>query len=246
MMLALMQTQKSTEVILALDVESRSRAETIIQAAGENLKWIKIGLQTYLRDGPTFVCDLASEGKNIFLDLKLHDIPNTMAKAIKSLANLPISMLTVHASAGSEALARCSDTMREALPEATLLAVTVLTSMNAENLNRLGVMNTPEDQVTRLAKLATESGVGGIVCSPKELRSLSDALPSGVTFVTPGIRPAGSDLGDQKRVMTPAEASQAGANYLVIGRPILEAENPYEVIAGIQEELASSQQSLLS
>ncbi|MBT7925361.1 MAG: orotidine-5'-phosphate decarboxylase, partial [Opitutae bacterium] len=160
-----MQIQNTTEVILALDVESRSRAETIIQAAGENLKWIKIGLQTYLRDGPTFVCDLASEGKNIFLDLKLHDIPNTMAKAIESLSTLPISMLTIHASAGSEALTRCSDTMRGVLPGATLLAVTVLTSMDSENLNRLGVMNTPEDQVTRLAKLATDAGVGGIVCS---------------------------------------------------------------------------------
>jgi len=241
-----MQTQKSTEIILALDVESRSRAETIVQAAGENLKWIKIGLQTYLRDGPTFVCDLAIEGKNIFLDLKLHDIPNTMAKAIESLATLPVSMLTIHASAGSEALVRCSDTMREALPDATLLAVTVLTSMDSENLNRLGVMNSPEDQVTRLAKLAAEAGVEGIVCSPKELSSLCKALPSGVTFVTPGIRPAGSELGDQKRVMTPAEASQKGANYLVIGRPILEAKNPNAVISQIQEELASSQQSLLS
>lgn len=241
-----MQTQKPTEVILALDVESRSRAETIIQATGENLKWIKIGLQTYLRDGPAFVSDLASEGKNIFLDLKLHDIPNTMAKAIESLASLPISMLTIHASAGSEALACCSDTMREALPDATLLAVTVLTSMNSENLNRLGVMSSPEDQVTRLAKLATEAGVGGIVCSPKELSTLSKALPSEVTFVTPGIRPAGADLGDQKRVMNPAQAAQAGANYLVIGRPILEAKNPTAVISQIQEELASSEPSLLS
>ena len=246
MMFEFMQNQNTTEVILALDVESRSRAETIIQAAGENLKWIKIGLQTYLRDGPTFVCDLASEGKNIFLDLKLHDIPNTMAKAIESLSTLPISMLTIHASAGSEALTRCSDTMRGVLPGATLLAVTVLTSMDSENLNRLGVMNTPEDQVTRLAKLATDAGVGGIVCSPKEIRSLRNVLPSTVSFVTPGIRPAGSDLGDQKRVMTPAEASQAGANYLVVGRPILEAENPAGVIGQIQEELASSQKSLLS
>ncbi|MBU63548.1 MAG: orotidine-5'-phosphate decarboxylase [Opitutae bacterium] len=241
-----MQTQKSTEVILALDVESRTQAEKIVQAAGENLKWIKIGLQTYLRDGPAFVSDLASEGKKIFLDLKLHDIPNTMAKAIESLAHLPVSMLTIHASAGTEALARCSETIIEALPEATLLAVTVLTSMDAENLNRMGVMNTPEDQVTKLAKLATEAGVGGIVCSPKELSSLYDALPSGVSFVTPGIRPAGTDLGDQKRVMTPAEAAQAGANYLVIGRPILGAENPDKVIAQIQEEVSSSQPSFLS
>jgi orotidine-5'-phosphate decarboxylase len=107
-------------------------------------------------------------------------------------------------------------------------------------------MNTPEDQVIRLAKLATEAGVGGIVCSPKELSSLCDTLDSGVTFVTPGIRPAGSSLGDQKRVMTPTQASQAGANYLVIGRPILEAESPEEVIALIQKELASSQLSPLS
>jgi len=245
-MLEIMETQMSTEVILALDVESRKRAEKIIEAAGENLKWIKIGLQTYLRDGPTFVRDLASEGKNIFLDLKLHDIPNTMSKAIESLASLPVSMLTVHAAAGPEALERCSETMRKALPKATLLAVTVLTSMDAKSLHQLGIMNTPEDQVIRLAKLAIESGVGGIVCSPKELSSLGETLHSGVTFVTPGIRPTGAKLGDQKRVMTPAQAAQAGANYLVIGRPILEAKNPEAVIDQIQKELASSQRANLS
>ena len=234
------------QVIIALDVPTLDEAMGLVDSLGDETDFYKVGLELFTREGPSVVEALTTRDKRIFLDLKLHDIPNTMAKAIESLASLPVSMLTVHASAGSEALARCSDTMREALPDATLLAVTVLTSMDAENLNRLGVMNTPEDQVTRLAKLATEAGVGGIVCSPKELSSLCDALPSGVSFVTPGIRPAGAELGDQKRIMTPAEAAQAGANYLVIGRPILEAENPDEVIAQIQEEVASSQQSLLS
>lgn len=227
-----------TKVILALDVESRTKAESILEATGENLQWVKIGLQTYLRDGPEFLHDVASSGKSIFLDLKLHDIPNTMAKAIESLASLPIKMLTLHSTAGPEALARCAQASAEFLPDTQLLAVTVLTSMNQENLNSIGVKYKIPDQVDKLAKLSTNSGIGGIVCSPHELVRLRDALPHSTTFVTPGIRPRGSATGDQKRVMTPSQASQSGANFLVIGRPILAAENPQQALADIQQELA--------
>ena len=234
---------KTTEVILALDVKSRSRAETVIETAGNDLLWIKIGLQSYLRDGPGFIRDLAAQGKKVFLDLKLHDIPNTMAKAIESLADLPVSMLTIHASAGPEAAARCSETIALALPDTTLLAVTVLTSMDGETLRNLGVEKSPEDQVVNLATLAAEAGVGGIVCSPREIHPLRAVLPADIALVTPGIRPAGSALDDQKRVMTPAEAARAGANYLVIGRPILAAEDPAAALAVIRNELNSANQS---
>ena len=227
-----------TKVILALDVESRAKAESILNATGENLQWVKIGLQTYLRDGPEFLHDIASSGKSIFLDLKLHDIPNTMAKAIESLASLPIKMLTLHSTAGPEALARCAETSAEFLPNTQLLAVTVLTSMNQENLHSIGVEYKITDQVNKLAKMSSNSGISGIVCSPHELIRLSEVLPQSTTFVTPGIRPRGSATGDQKRIMTPSQASQAGANFIVIGRPILAAENPQEALAEIQQELA--------
>ncbi|MEJ6621832.1 MAG: orotidine-5'-phosphate decarboxylase [Opitutae bacterium] len=226
-----------TEVILALDVESRAKAEVLLEATGERLQWVKIGLQTYLRDGPEFIHDVAASGKSIFLDLKLHDIPNTMAKAIESLSSLPIKMLTLHSTAGPEALAKCAETATDFLPHTKLLAVTVLTSMNQENLHSIGVENTIQQQVDRLAKMSTNSGINGIVCSPLELIRLQSMLSTETTFVTPGIRPSGFAKGDQKRIMTPFQASEAGADFLVIGRPILAAENPKEALAAIQLEL---------
>jgi orotidine-5'-phosphate decarboxylase len=226
-----------TEVILALDVESRAKAEKILIAVGSKLNWVKIGLQTYLRDGPNFLHEVASSGKEIFLDLKLHDIPNTMVKAIESLSELPIKMLTLHSTAGPEALEKCAIAAKEFLPKTKLLAVTVLTSMNQENLSSIGVDNKIPDQVDRLAQMAVNANIDGIVCSPLELVRLRPILPASTTFVTPGIRPAGSSSGDQKRVMTPHEASNAGANFLVIGRPILAAENPEDALNNIQIEL---------
>ena len=178
-----------TEVILALDVENRSKAESILEKTGEQLRWVKIGLQTYLRDGPEFLRDVASMGKFIFLDLKLHDIPNTMAKAMESLAQLPIKMLTIHATAGPEALRKCVLTAKDILPEVQLLSVTVLTSMNQNNLKSIGIQSLVPDQVDRLAKLSIDSGVTGIVSSPLELVRLRPILPHNTTFVTPGIRP---------------------------------------------------------
>ena len=226
-----------TQVILALDVESRSKAESILEATGDKLQWVKIGLQTYLRDGPEFLRDVAASGKSIFLDLKLHDIPNTMAKAVESVANLPIRMLTLHSTAGPEALEKCASTAEEFLPETQLLAVTVLTSMNQENLQSIGVTHSIDDQVDGLARMSTQAGINGIVCSPLELVRLKPLLPQSTTFVTPGIRPGGSSAGDQKRIMTPSQASLAGANFLVIGRPILAAENPGDALSAIQREL---------
>ena len=225
-------------VILALDVEDKNRARSVLQATGDRLEWVKIGLQTYLRDGPDFVREVADSGKKVFLDLKLHDIPNTMCKALESLASLPIGMLTLHASAGPQALNKCAEIANELMPDTLLLAVTVLTSMDEEALSAIGVNVSPQDQVDRLANLATESGIGGIVCSPLELTRLRPLLPENVKLVTPGIRPTGAALGDQKRIMTPADARAAGADYLVIGRPILSHEDPAAALEAIQTELS--------
>ena len=232
-------THRTPEIILALDVDNREQAEKILQATGNKLEWVKVGLQSYLRDGPDLVKTIADTGKKVFLDLKLHDIPNTMAKAMESLSTLPIGMLTLHAHAGEEALLRCAQTGKEILPETLLLAVTVLTSMNQSALNSIGVQSPVIEQVERLAHVATQSQVGGIVCSPHELKHLRACLPSETKMVTPGIRPAGSAVGDQKRIMTPVQAKHAGADYLVIGRPILAAENPALALDSILEEMQS-------
>ena len=225
------------EIILALDVESRSKARSILKATGEQLKWVKVGLQSYLRDGPDLLSEIAGLGKQIFLDLKLHDIPNTMSKALESLSSLPINMLTVHATAGPDALSKCSKEAKTMMPEVTLLAVTVLTSMDKGNLSAIGVDSPVEEQVIKLATLASESGIGGVVCSPLELEILRPALPPETKLVTPGIRPSGSDHGDQKRIMTPSQAHRAGADYLVIGRPILAAPEPSDALAKIIGEM---------
>ena len=230
-------TNLKTEIILALDVDTNEQANEILDQIGDQLTWVKIGLQSYLRDGPKIIEKCVESGKKIFLDLKLHDIPNTMSKAIESLSRLPISMLTLHTCSGPEAMSLCKDTAQEFMPDATLLGVTVLTSMNQANLNSVGIMKTPEEQVLHLAKLANKSGLEGIVCSPKELVPLRSVLPREIKMVTPGIRPAGSNAGDQKRTLTPKEAQQAGADYLVVGRPILTSPNPAEAIEFILKEL---------
>ncbi|MDA8991583.1 orotidine-5'-phosphate decarboxylase [Opitutales bacterium] len=228
---------KTPEIILALDVDNREHAQKILQATGERLEWVKVGLQSFLRDGPDLVHTIVDSGKKVFLDLKLHDIPNTMAKAMESLADLPIGMLTLHANAGEEALHRCAQVGKEKLPNTLLLAVTVLTSMNQESLHSVGVESPVIEQVERLASLAAQSEIGGIVCSPQELIRLRSCLPSETKLITPGIRPTGSAVGDQKRIMTPLQAKQAGADYLVIGRPILAASSPSQALDDILCEL---------
>jgi orotidine-5'-phosphate decarboxylase len=231
-------SHSSPEIILALDLENREQINQVLHATGNRLKWVKVGLQSYLRDGKPLIQELSESGKKVFLDLKLHDIPNTMEKALESLAELPVGMITLHACAGPEALARCAKFACKFLPEVTLLGVTVLTSTNQQGLESIGVKDSIDNQVQRLASLAVESGLGGIVCSPLELPKLRQSLPASTALVTPGIRPAHADAGDQKRIMTPAQAKEAGANFLVIGRPILAASNPENALDQILEELS--------
>ena len=232
------------DLILALDVPTREAAAPVLRQLRGSLRWVKIGLQMFTAYGPDYVRAVADEGFNIFLDLKLHDIPNTVAKAVESLAPLPIGMLTLHTAGGREMMAAARAAQLQTKPDLLLLGVTVLTSMDAVGLAEIGVAAAPDAQVARLGRLAVDAGLRGLVCSPLEVSLLRSQLPAGVQLVTPGIRPAGEAGGDdQKRVMTPGEAARAGASYIVVGRPILKAKDPAAAARAILAELSDSQPS---
>ena len=228
-----------TELILALDVEDREVGLRILEPLQGVLPWVKIGLQLFTRYGPSLVEEVAGKGFKVFLDLKLHDIPNTVAKAVGSLSGLPIGMLTLHTSGGLEMMQAAANEAKERAPGLKLLGVTVLTSMDAPGLLEVGVEDKPEAQVLRLARLAREAGIPGLVSSPLELPLLRQELGGEMVMVTPGIRPASAAKDEQKRVATPASAAQDGANFIVVGRPILNAEDPVSAVQGIQAELAN-------
>jgi len=225
------------KLMLALDLPNRESALDMLTKLRGNLEWVKIGLQMYLAYGSDFVREVADMGFKIFLDLKLYDIPNTVASAIKSLKGLPLSMLTIRTRGGREMMKFALDAAKEANPDLLLLGVTVLTSFNEDGLAETGVSLPPAKQVEHLAKLAVDCGMKGLVCSPLEIEALRKILPDDVKLVTPGIRPAGSDANEQKRIMTPALASEIGSSYIVVGRPILKAENPAEAARAIIDEL---------
>ncbi|MET0263310.1 MAG: orotidine-5'-phosphate decarboxylase [Rariglobus sp.] len=229
------------DLILALDVPTREEAAPILRQLRGELRWVKIGLQMFTAYGPDYVKAVADEGFNVFLDLKLHDIPNTVAKAVESLAPLPIGMLTLHTSGGREMMSYARKAQLATKPDLLLLGVTVLTSMDATGLSELGISVSPESQVSRLGHLASEAGLTGLVCSPLEVSMLRTHLPAGIQLVTPGIRPAGEAGGDdQKRIMTPADAARAGSSYIVVGRPILKAKDPVAATRAILADLASA------
>lgn len=238
----------SCDLILALDVPTREEAAPLLRQLRGELRWVKIGLQMFTAYGPDYVRAVADEGFDIFLDLKLHDIPNTVAKAVESLAPLPIGMLTLHTGGGREMMQAALKAQQATRPDLLLLGVTVLTSMDATELANIGVGGTPEMQVARLGSLAASAGLKGLVCSPLEVGLLRRILPSGIQLVTPGIRPVGPPLvgapsatpDDQKRVLTPAEAAAAGSSYIVVGRPILEAPDPAAAARAILADLASA------
>jgi orotidine-5'-phosphate decarboxylase len=228
------------DLILALDVPTREAAAPILRQLRGSLRWVKIGLQMFTAHGPNYVREVAGMGFNVFLDLKLHDIPNTVASAVESLAPLPIGMLTIHTSGGREMMAAARAAQQKHKPDLLLLGVTVLTSMDAPGLAETGVAAAPASQVARLADLAAAAGLRGLVCSPLEVALLRARLPADVQLITPGIRPAGESGGDdQKRVMTPAEAAAAGASYIVVGRPILKAQDPAAAARAIMTELGN-------
>jgi orotidine-5'-phosphate decarboxylase len=223
------------ELILALDVPSKEAAHPLLTQLKGKVKWVKIGLQMFTAYGPEYVHHVAGLGFNIFLDLKLHDIPNTIEKAVESLNPLPIGMLTLHTSGGKHMM---QGALKAARPDLLLLGVTVLTSMDGLALEEIGIAHEPAAQVKRLGLLATGAGLKGLVCSPHEVSLLRSVLSSDVKLVTPGIRPAGeAGNDDQKRVMTPRLAKEAGSSYIVVGRPILQAKDPAAAAVAIQTEI---------
>ena len=226
------------DLILALDVPTREEAAPILRQLRGQLRWVKLGLQMFTAYGPDYVREVAGLGFDVFLDLKLHDIPNTVGKAVESLGPLPIKMLTLHTSGGGEMMRAAVAAQQKTNPHLLLLGVTVLTSTDAAGLNEIGVTASPADQVARLGQLATNSGLRGLVCSPLEVALLRRTLPASTQLITPGIRPAseaGSD--DQKRVMSPADAARAGSSFIVVGRPILKAADPAAAARAILAEL---------
>ena len=230
-------------IIVALDGMAPEQALTFSRGV-EGLRWVKVGLELFLRAGPGVVAQLREQGLRVFLDLKFHDIPATMAGACRRAAGLGAELITVHACAGSEALraaqAAASEGAQAAgLASPTLLAVTVLTSWEEQRLQReLALSQAIAERVPSLAQLAASAGIGGCVCSPLEAASLRAQHPEPFALVTPGIRPKGSAVGDQARVLGPAEAIAAGASQLVIGRPITKAEDPSAAFAACCAELA--------
>jgi orotidine-5'-phosphate decarboxylase len=213
-------------LIVALDVSSAAAAKKIVAAVGDSARYYKVGLQLYTAEGPQIVRDLVASGRQVFLDLKLHDIPNTVAAAVAEACKLRVSMLTLHASGGSKMMRAAVEASRRASPSPLILAVTVLTSLNEHDLETAGVRGTVVDQVSRLAALAISNGCHGVVASAHEAAALRSELGDDFLIVTPGVRPAGRDHGDQARVVTPAEAIGSGASHIVVGRPITEAVDP--------------------
>jgi len=224
-------------IIAALDVPDAEEALKLAEAIAPAVGAFKIGKELFVSAGPDIVKRVRDTGASVFLDLKFHDIPNTVAKAVASAVRLDVQMLTVHTCGGTAMLKAA---VKAAGDGPLVLGVTVLTSMDENDLADVGVQKSPADQVLHLAQLATRAGLKGLVCSPKEIAPLREVLPPEVQLVTPGIRPAGSDSDDQKRVMTPAEAISAGADWLVIGRPIYAAENPRQATEDILSSLSDN------
>jgi len=204
------------------------------------VSWAKVGLQLYARHGPDIAREIADQGKRVFLDLKLHDIPATVAKAVASVCALPADLLTIHACGGREMLRAGAEAKAAARPSLGLLGVTLLTSSDEATLRDLGIPEEPARRVDRLAELARSSGLDGLVCSPWEAGAIRRRFGPNLVLVCPGVRPARATPDDQKRVATPAEAAAAGADYIVVGRPISRAGDPAAAAAAIQAELAGA------
>lgn len=226
-------------IFVAIDQADLSAAKALVGAVAPYVGGVKVGLEFFNANGAAGVDAISALGAPVFLDLKLHDIPNTVAKAIEALSALaqPPAFLTLHAQGGSAMIAAAAKARDATLPGTSLLAVTVLTSLDGDDLRAMGVNASPLEQVQRLGSLAMIAGADGCVCSPLEVAALRGSLGPDAALMVPGIRPAGSAKGDQKRVMTPVEAVAAGASHLVIGRPITGADDPASAAKAIAQEL---------
>lgn len=234
------------KLIIALDVETVKEARKMVAMLRDYAGMFKIGSQLFTAAGPAFIREIIQEGGRVFLDLKFHDIPNTVAAAGVEAARLGVSIFNVHASGGSDMMRRTIEALgevalRENLTRPSVIAVTVLTSTDAATLSETGVSLEPEAQVIRLARLAKACGMDGVVASPLEVTMVRAAIPRDFLIVTPGVRPLGASLDDQKRVMTPAEAICAGADYLVVGRAIIKTTDPARAARNVLEEISGAQ-----
>ena len=225
-----------TKIIVALDVASKKEALSLVEQLHTQIPFFKIGLQLYTAAGPDVAREIAATGAKGFLDLKLHDIPNTVARAVESASDLGVQMLTIHLGGGSEMIRAAVASRKNNM---SILGVTVLTSTDEKTLREVGVRSTIEECVLQLAKLGVEAGIDGLVASAHEIKSLRAEFGGKIKIVVPGIRPSWAETGDQKRVMTPREALEAGADYLVIGRPITAHSNPREAVAKILDEIGN-------
>ena len=226
-------TKAGDKIIVALDVATKAQALVLVEQLHDKISFFKIGLQLYTAQGPEIVRAVLATGVKVFLDLKVHDIPNTVARAVESASSLGLQMLTIHLSGGSEMIRAATGVRTNNM---SILGVTVLTNANDQTLRETGISDTFDKQVVRLAKLGIENGIDGMVASPHEIKSLRAEFGDKIKIVVPGIRPSWSEPGDQKRFMTPREAIEAGADYLVIGRPITAHKNPREAVERILRE----------
>lgn len=235
------------KLIVALDVDTPDQALGLVKELRDVAGMFKIGSQLFTLAGPQIVKDVVASGAKVFLDLKFHDIPHQVAGSARSAAQLGVSLFTLHASGGAEMMQRAVEAVaevaeREGTPRPAVLAVSVLTSMDATALSQIGINSTPEETVLRLVKLAEQSGVDGVVASPQEAARIRTSVAKReFLIVTPGIRPAGNDAGDQRRVSTPEAALNAGADYLVVGRPITAAADPVAAAREIAAEMERAQ-----
>ena len=227
-------TKAADKIIVALDVATGKETVGLVGELRGQISLFKIGLQLYMAEGPEIVRAVLAEGVKVFLDLKLHDIPNTVVGAVKSAADLGVQMLTIHLSGGSEMIQAAIAARKDHM---SILGVTVLTSADEATLRETGISDTIDKQVLRLARLGVANGIDGVVTSPREIKMLRAEFGDKIKIVAPGIRPAWSQAGDQRRVMTPQQAIEAGADYLVIGRPITLHPNPCEAVGLILSEL---------
>lgn len=227
-------------VIVALDYADKDEALSFVSSVTPDLCRLKVGKEMFTLFGPEFVKHLCSLGFDVFLDMKFHDIPNTVARAVEAAASLGVWMVNVHASGGPKMMKAAAEAVANFKGRRPLLtAVTVLTSMDAEQLAAIGITRPIEEQVTNLALLAKDCGLDGVVCSAREASMLRKIVGNDFALVTPGIRPAGSDVGDQVRIMTPSQAISAGSTYLVIGRPITKAADPQASLRSVIAEISS-------
>lgn len=229
---------QDSKVIVALDYNDKNRALEFVDQVTPDACKLKVGKEMFTLFGPEFVKELVGRGFDVFLDLKFHDIPNTVAKACAAAAELGVWMVNVHASGGSKMMQAANEALSAYTNRPKLIAVTVLTSMNAEQLQGVGITTSIQAHVEHLAALTKQSGLDGVVCSAMEAKSLKAQLGKDFLLVTPGIRPTGSAAGDQSRIVTPEQAVADGVDYMVIGRPITQSENPLQTLQQINQSIA--------